>query len=167
MTLPTLSFRPFIPLLSLVCAAPLAAQGVPGGGGPSPAPCLPFLPDNEIDWPATGYGNALDFRRIVVAELDGDQSPEGVVNPGGVAVVLWDLATYDAPQVITFPSPAPAPTAVADMAVLKGAGPNGTDGVLMTDSRGLFLVTYNGTIFNTPTILDNTNWINAKPIHVD
>src|SRR6185503_11561172 len=122
---------------TLLTSVPAAAQS---------GSCLPFEPDNTIEWPgpATVYGNAAAFGRIVLADLDGDDSAEGVVLAGGVAVMLQKVAVYDAPRSIQFPSGAP-PLSVADLATLHDAGPVGpdgvlkTDGVLMTDSRGLFL----------------------------
>ena len=84
-------------LLALVPCA-LSAQ-LPEGD-----PCLPFAPENTIEWPAgSAFGNPQDFGRVVIADLDGDQAPEGVVNSGGVAVVLWKIAVYDAPVPIQFP----------------------------------------------------------------
>jgi len=132
-------------------------------------PCLPFEPENSIAWPPDAdYGDAQAFGRMVVAELDGDQAADGVVLAGGVAVVLWKIALYEAPQPILFPTQ-PPPTSVADVVTLPGAGPDGTDGLLMTDERGLFLVTYDSALegFQDPILIADGAWVDAKPLHVD
>jgi GNAT superfamily N-acetyltransferase len=145
---------------------------MPGGPGPQPHPCLPFSPDNTIEWPSNAaYGNALNFRRAVVVDLDGDEVPESIVNCGGIAVVLWGVIAYDAPEIVHFPTQS-APTAVADLAVLPDWSGQGIGAVVMTDSRGVFLATHDlvtpqGTVFQEPVVLASGNWVNAAPIHVD
>lgn len=156
-----------VSMLACLCSMSVSAQMQGGGGGtPEINPCLEFLPDNTIEWPTgEGYGSS-DFRRMVVAELNGDDSPDAVVNANGTAVVLWDIIAYDAPQPMLFEGD-PAPTAVTDLAVLPGAGPGGTDGVLISDWRGLYLVTYDGTAFEASDPIATGDWVNAAAIHVD
>lgn len=145
-------------------------------------PCLEYAPNNTIEWPGggpdTGFGSATAFGRIVLADLDGDQAAEGVVLVGGRAVLLDTIAVHDAPRNVVFPGTPPAepPLSVADIATLHGAGQvaedgTPTDGVLMTDSRGLFLVKYltpTGPEFQEPDVIDSSNdWKNASPLHVE
>ncbi len=149
----------------LFTAAPAVAQFTPWGGS-EPSPCLPFVPENSIAWPTgTGFGDAQDFGRLVLAELNGDHAPEAIVVAGGVPVVLWKVALYDVPEAIVFPS-APPPTAVTDIAVLTGLQPNGTDALAMSDARGLFLVTYGGEAFPNPTVIAE-GWTNAFKLHAE
>src|SRR5262245_40414308 len=119
-----MTFRTF-PLSLLWLAAlvsPASAQTPPVHFWPSGLPCLPFAPENTIDWPTSllpYYGSPASFGRLVVADLDGDQAPEGVITASGIAVALWKLGVYDAPQLVHFPTQA-APTVVADLATLRG-----------------------------------------------
>jgi len=128
-------------------------------------PCLDFAPQNTIEWPILG-NNPAAYGRLVIAELDGDQAPEGVAVEDGIAVAFWKLAVYDASEVIHFPTQ-PTPTNIGDIATLPGGGSNGCDAVLMTDARGLFRVTWANGAFQDPVILATGSWINAAPIHVD
>jgi hypothetical protein len=153
-------------VLLAVVPCSLSAQMPNWGGELEPYPCLPFEPENTIEWPTSGYGDPSAFGRLVIADLDGDDAPEGVVTAGGLAVVLWRAAVYDAPQRIEFPWD-PAPTSVADLAVLPDGGLNDKDGILMTDERGLFLVTYENGVFPDPTPIAGSAWEKATPIHVD
>lgn len=159
-------------LVASLIPAPALAQGPGQWGGGISNPCLPFEPENSIEWPAdAAYGDPQGFGRLVLAELDGDAAPEGIVLAGGVAVVLWKVAVHDAPEPIEFPTAAP-PDSVVDLATLPGTGPiqvgpGATDAVVMTDERGLFLVTYEDEDFPDPTVLAGGAWVNAGPLHVD
>ncbi len=148
---------------ALLMTAPVQGQ-TPWGGGLS-SPCLPYEPQNTVPLPG-----AQGFGRLVIAELDGDQACEGLVLVDGAAFVLWKITVYDVPQAVQFQSQ-PPPVSVADIATLSGAGPSGQDGVLMTDERGLFLVTHQlatpAPVFQDPTLIAGNVWADAAPIHVD
>lgn len=148
--------------------APVTAAAQGGPWGPLAAdPCIDYGPENTIVWPGGDFGDAVNFGRVVLAEFDDDQAQEGVVLAGGIASVLWAAPAYDSPCTIEFESEAPPPTDVKDIATLHGVTLDGTDGVLMTDDRGLFLVTYFDEVFQDPEVLDDSAWIDAAPIHVD
>jgi len=160
------------PSFLLLLASPLLAQTLPPQQPSNPwdngpeSPCISTPRQNTIEWPPSG---PAAFGRIVIAELDGDQSPDGVAVEGGEAVAFWSLAVYDASELIAFPLPAQPPVSVADIAVLPGGGSvPGTDAVLMTDARGLFRVRWSNGAFETPYVINSSpNWLNAAPIHVD
>ncbi|NOT29474.1 MAG: hypothetical protein HOP15_03390 [Planctomycetes bacterium] len=130
--------------------------------------CPPFAPENSIEWPEdeAAFGAAQEFGRVVLAELDGDEARDAIVLAGGVAIVLWKAAVYDAPQVIEFPSAAP-PTGVTDAATLAGAGPGGADAVLMSDERGLFLVAYDNGAFDEPSVILGGPWAGVAKLHAE
>jgi hypothetical protein len=155
-----------VPAIVLLAAAPLSLSAqapLPGSN-----PCLSYAPENTIEWPLDGPpSTGVHFGRVVTIDLDGDQAPEGVVNEDGEVFVLWKVAVYDAVQAIAFPTQ-PPPTSVKDVAALPGGGVNGANAVLMTDGRGLYIVSHHGGgAFYDPTIIPGNQWKNAAPIHVD
>jgi hypothetical protein len=132
------------------------------------SPCLPYNPQNSIEWPADPqFGTADGFGRIVIGDLDGDQTADGVVLADGVAVVLWNITIHSAPVLIEFPPGQSPPVAVSDVAILRGGGNDGRDALVMSDERGLYLVTYDDGAFSAPDVLAGTALAFAHPIHVD
>jgi hypothetical protein len=152
----------FASIVLLLWTPALSSQQPPPD--PQIYPCLPFEPDNTIEWREDAAYGLPNFAQVVIADLNGDHDPDAVVLAGGVPVVLWNIALFDAPRFIQLPSENPLQN-VKGLTVVPGAGANGADGIAMTDARGLFLVTWGGSAFDAPTLLSGSAWANAGPIH--
>jgi len=154
--------RWFFPCALVSLSAGLAAQAVHGTWTPQLTPCLPFEPENSIDWPTGAeYGDPAAFGRALVLELNGDGSSDAVVLAGGKVVALWDPYVYDAL------TPISSLTGVVDIAVLPILGPETKDVLLVTNSTGLLSLTANDYTFSAPGVVARGNWIGAGPLHVD
>jgi hypothetical protein len=140
---------------------PTVASAQTQWGPPQSVPCLPFEPENSIRWPASGHGDPDDFGRAVVLDLDRNDDPDAVVVAGGVAVALFDPVYYEIMAPIT------ALGAVEDIAVLAGAGEEGSDLLLATNADGLVGIGWDEGQFTSPLILARGPWIGARTLHVD
>lgn len=153
--------------LALAFVAPFlaAAQHTPA----DPAlldPCPDFDPENTIEWPSDpALGDASGFGRLVLADLDGDPDPDAVVLAGGLAAVLRGVAHEHAPEPVLYPN-APTSLHVGDVACLPDGGPQGSDALLLTEARGLLLLTWQaGSLFD-PELLAAGPWREVDRLEV-
>ncbi len=145
----------FVPLCALV--NPVVAQT---------SPCLPYAPSNSFDWPASGYGSAADFRRVVAGKFSGSTDADG-----SDAIMLVDDAlvrlmgiNYQTAMVILNWVPV-AEQLIEDVAVLPNGIASGKDGLVVSDADGLHLVELLGGASYTATTVGSSNpWASSHDL---